>query len=123
MILKLVNNQENVHTFSIPVDILKKDLLKVKQFMHYVNFHIRCTDFIKKATKHDKLLHQVIKLARQNDFYKLNKRLTFLEYIENRNASKYILKTDSEMTEDDDLKPNRTVIPSDLQNHIVPLAH
>ena len=106
MILKLVKNEENVHTFSIPVDILKKDLLKVKELMHHVNFHIRRTDFIKKATKHDKLLHQVIKLARQNNFYKLNKRLTFLEYIENRNASKYILKTDSEMTEDDDLKPN-----------------
>ena len=47
--------------------------------MHYVNFIVDdatsnalTIDTIKKATKNDKLLHQVIKLARQNNCYKLN---------------------------------------------------
>ena len=86
---------------TIPVDIVTKDLLKVKELIHYVNF-----------------------LADYN-CYKLNKPLTLLGYIENRNTFKHFLKNDSELTVDDVLvlKLNRTVIPSDLQNHVVPLAH
>ena len=78
-----------------------------------------------KATKNDKLLRQVIKLARQSNCYKLNKPLNFLEYIENRNTFKHFLKTDSELTVDDDLvlKSNRTVIPSGLQSYVAQLAH
>ena len=35
------------------------------------------------------------------------------------------MKNDSKLTVDDDLvlKSNRIVIPSDLQNHFIPLAH
>ena len=44
-----------------------------------------------------KNFYQVIKSAKQNNCYKLNKPLTFLEYNENRNTSKHFLKTDSEM--------------------------
>ena len=78
-----------------------------------------------KATKNDKLLHQIIKLARKNNCYKPNKPLTFLEDIENRNTFKYILKTDSELTVDADLllKSNRIVIPSAPQYHVIPLVH
>lgn len=61
----------------------------MKALVHYVNFgaddatpNVLTIDNIKKATAHDKLLHQVVKLARQNNFYKLNKLLNFLEYIE-----------------------------------------
>ena len=71
-----------------------------------------------KATKNDKFLHQFIILARQSTV----KPLTFLEYIENRNTFKHFLKTDSRLTVDDSLvlKSNRIVIPSDLQNNVVP---
>ena len=77
-----------------------------------------------KATKNDKSVHQVIKLARQ-DCYKRSKPLIFLKYIANRNIFKHFLKTDSKLTVDDDLvlKSNRIVISSDLQNHVIPLAH
>ena len=70
------------------------------------------------------LLHQVIKLARKNNCYKLDKPLIFLKYIENRNTSD-ILKTYADLILDDDLvlSSNRIVIPSDLQNHVVTLAH
>ena len=56
---------------------------------------------------------------------KLNKPLTFLENLENRNNFKHFFKTDSELAVDDDLvlKSNRIVIPSDLQNHVIPLTH
>ena len=84
-----------------PVDILKKDLLKVKELIHYVNF------------------------VADDNSYKRNKLLTFLEYIENHNTFKQFLKTDSELILDDDLmlKFNRIVIPGDHQNHFIPLAH
>ena len=51
--------------------------------------------------------------------------MTFVNYTENRNTFKYLLKTDSELTVDDDLvlKSNRTVIPSALRKHAIPLAH
>ena len=51
--------------------------------------------------------------------------MTFVNYTENRNTFKYLLKTDSELTVDDDLvlKSNRTVIPSALRNLVIPLAH
>ena len=71
------------------------------------------------------LLHQVIKLARKNNCYKLDKPLIFLKYIENRNTFRHFLKTYSDLVLDDDLvlRSNRIVIPSDLQNHVVTLAH
>ena len=85
---------------TIPVDILKKDLLKVKELIHYVNF------------------------VADDNSYKRNKLLTFLEYIENHNTFKQFLKTDSELILDDlMLKFNRIVIPGDHQNHFIPLAH
>ena len=99
-----------------------KDLLKVKELIHYVNFvaddataNVLILDIIKKASKN----------ARENNCYKLNKPLTFLKYIENCNTFKHFLKTDSELTVDDDLvlKSNQIVIPSDLQNYVIPLAH
>ena len=69
---------------TIPVDILIKNLLKFEELIHYVNFaaddftpNVLIIDSITKFTKNDKLLHQVIKLARQNNCYKLNKPLTF----------------------------------------------
>ena len=51
--------------------------------------------------------------------------MTFLEYIENRNTFKHFLKNDSKLTVDDSLvlKSNQIIIPSDLRNHVVPLAH
>ena len=112
--------------------INKSQILNAKELIHYVNFvgddalPIALTiDIIMKATKNDKLLHQVIKLARQSNCYKPNKSLTFLEYIENRNTIKHFLKTDSEVTVDGNLvlKSNRIVIPTDLQSHVIPLAH
>ena len=101
---------------------LYEDLLKVKELIHYVNFvaddataNVLILDIIKKASKN----------ARENNCYKLNKPLTFLKYIENCDTFKHFLKTDSELTVDDDLvlKSNRIVIPSDLQNYVIPLAH
>ena len=79
----------------------------------------------KKTTQNYKLLHQLIKLARRNNCYKLNKTLTFLNYTENRNTFKHFLKTDSEMTVDDDLvlKSNWIAVPSELQNHVILLVH
>ena len=66
--------------------------------MHYINFfaddatpNALTLDIIKKATKNDKLLHQALKSARQNNCYELNKSLTFLEYMENRNNFQYFL--------------------------------
>ena len=55
----------------------------------------------------------------------LTKPLTFLNYTENRNTFKHFLKIDSELRVDNDLmlKSNRIFIPSDLQNHVIPLAH
>ena len=83
--------------------------LKVNELVNYVNFtaddatpNTMTIDIIKKTTKNDKLLYQVIKLARQNNCYKIKETLAFLEYIEKRNTSKYFLKTDSEQTVDDD---------------------
>ena len=51
--------------------------------------------------------------------------MTFLNYTENRCTFKHILKADSELTVDNDLvlKSNRIVIPSDLQNHVIPSAY
>ena len=48
-----------------------------------------------------------------------------MEYIENRKNFKHFLKADFELTVDDDLvlKSYGIVILSDLQNHIIPLAH
>ena len=106
--------------------------MKFKELIHYANFvtddataNALTIDIIKKFTKNDKLLHRVIKLARQNSRYKLNKSLTSLEYIENRNNFKHFLKTDSDLAVDDDLvlRSNRIIITSDLQNHVIPLAH
>ena len=39
----------------------------------------------------------------ESNCYKFNKPLTFLEYIENHNNFKHVLKTDSEVTVDHDL--------------------
>ena len=68
-----------------------KNLLKFKELIYYFNFNADDAtpnalfiDLNKKFTKNDKSLRQIIKLARQNNF-KLNKPLTFLKYIENRN--------------------------------------
>ena len=110
---------------TIPVDIFK-DLLKLKGSVIFVfddaTPKALTTYIIKKFTKNDKILHQVIKLAKQSNCYQLNVPLTFLEYIENRNK---FLKIDSELAVYDDLvlKSNRIVIPSDLQNHVIPLAY
>ena len=59
----------------------------------------------------------------ESNCYKFNKPLTFLEYIENHNNFKHVLKTDSKVTVDHDLvwKSNRIAIPSDFQNHVIPL--
>ena len=111
---------------------LYQDLLKVKELIYYVNFvaddatpHALTIDIIMKAAKTDKLLHQVIKLVKQNNCYKLNNPLTFLEYIENHNTFKQFLKTDFELRVGHDLvlKSNRIVIASDLQNHVAPFAY
>ena len=68
-ILKHVKNEQNVYdpTKQHP----NKDLLKVEELTHYVNFvandtapNVLTIGNIKKATKNQKLLHQVIKLAR-----------------------------------------------------------
>ena len=79
---------------------------------------------IKKFTKNDKLLCQVIKLVRQNNYYKLSFLLTSLDYIENCSNFKLLLETDSELAVDDDLvlKSNQIVIPNDLQNHVISLT-
>ena len=79
---------------------------------------------IKKFTKNDKLLCQVIKLVRQNNYYKLAFPLTSLDYIENCSNFKPFLETDSELAVDDDLvlKSNQIVIPNDLQNHVISLT-
>ena len=111
---------------------LYKDLLKFKELIHYVNFaaddatlNALTIDIVKKATKNNKLSHQVIKLARQNNLHKINESFTFLRYTESRNTFKHFLKTDSELTVDDNLalKSSQIVIPRDLQNHVIPLAH
>ena len=107
---------------------LYEDLAKVKELVHYVKLvtddatpNALTIALIMKATKNDKPLHEVTKLARQNNCHKA---LTFMEYIEKRNNFKHFLKTDPELTVDDDfvLKSNRIVIPSDLQNHVFLLA-
>ena len=66
----------------------------------------------RKAIKNDKLLHEVKKLTRQNNINKLNKLLAFLEEIEKLTTFKCFLKTNSELTVDDDLvlKSNRIVM-------------
>ena len=66
-----------------------------------------------------------MKLPKQNNGYKLNEPLTFLKYIENHNNFKHILNTDSELAVYSYLvlKSNRIVIPSHLQNHVIPLTH
>ena len=58
---------------TIPFEILKKHVVKVKELAHYANFvaddaisNTLTIYIIKKDTKNDKQLHQVIKLARQN---------------------------------------------------------
>ena len=88
LILEYVKSEENVcdyygrHPY--------KDLLKVKELIHYVNFVAdnatpnALTKNLKIFTKNDKLLHEVIKLARQNNCYKLNNPLTFLESLNPR---------------------------------------
>ena len=127
--MKYVKSEENVCDYSSRH--IYKDLLKFKEIIHYVNFvaHDATLNWpytlSRNSPKNDKFSHQVIKLVRQNDCYKLNEPLTLIENIENRNNFKHYLKTDSELTIDDDLvlKSNRIVIPSDLQNHFIPLAH
>ena len=106
LISKYVKNEENVcEYFSL---YPYKSLLKVKELIYYVNFvaddTTKHTDhrLTKKATKNEKPLHQVIKLERQNSRYKHNKPLNFLECIEDHNTLKHFLKTDSELTADDD---------------------
>ena len=110
--MKYVKSEENVCDYSIRHPY--KDLLKCKEIIHYVNFvsddatpNALNIDIIQIFTKNDKLSYQVIKLVRRNNCYKLNKPLNFMEYIKNRNTVKQYLKTD----------------PSDLQNHVIPLAH
>ena len=68
-----------------------EDLLKFRESVHYVNFvaddatiNALTIDITKKFTKNDKLLFQVIKLVIQNNCYKLNKLLAFLECNEDR---------------------------------------
>ena len=107
--MKYVKSDIRQDVCDYPSRHLYKDLLKVKELTHYVNFvaddatpNALTIDIMKKATKNDKLLHQAIKLARQNNYYKFNKLLTSLKYIENRNTFKYFLKTYSELIEDDD---------------------
>ena len=58
---------------TITVDIFK-DLLKLKESVNYINFvaddatpNALITDIIKKFTKNYKLLHQFMKLAKQNN--------------------------------------------------------
>ena len=101
--MKYVKSKESLCDYSSRY--LYKDLLKVKELIHYVNFvaddatpNALTIDIIMKTTKNDKLLQQVIKLARQGNCYKLNKPLTFLEYIENHNTFNHFLKTDSELS-------------------------
>ena len=126
---KIVKSEENVCDYSSRHPY--KDLLNFKKLVHYVNFvaydataNALTIDIIKKFTKNDKLLHQAIKIARNNNCYKISKPLIFLEYIENHNNFKHFLKADSELAVDNDLvlKSNRIVIPSDFQNYIFPLA-
>ena len=47
------------------------------------------------------------------------------EYIENCDSLKHYSRIASELTVDDDLvlKSNRIVIPAELQNHVISLAH
>ena len=126
--MKYIKSKQNLCDFSSRHPY--KDLLKVKLLAHYVNFVADGTttnaltiDIIKKATKNDKLLHQVIKLARRNTCYKINKPLISLNYTKNLNTFKHFSKSDFELTVDDlVLKSNRIVIPSEPQNHVVPLA-
>ena len=105
--MKYVKSEENICDYSSRH--LYKDL-KFKEIIHYVHFIAddatakALTIDIKKLTKIDKILHQVLKLARQNNCYKLNKPLTFLEYIQNCNNFKHFLKKDSELAVDDDVK-------------------
>ena len=75
--MKYVESKEDLSDYSNRH--LYKDLLKVKELIHYVNFvaddatpNALIIDIIKEFTKNDKLLHQVIKLARQKNCYKLN---------------------------------------------------
>ena len=130
LILKYIKNDENVCDYSNRHPY--KDLLKLKELIHYVNFvvddatpNVLTINIIQNFIKNNKLLYQVIKLARLNNCYKLNKPLSFLEYIDNCNNFKHFLKTDSELTVDDDLvlKSNRIVIPSDLQYHVILLDY
>ena len=67
---------------------LYQDHLKLKELIHYVNFvaddatpNSLFIDIIKKFTKNDKLLHQVIKLARQNNGTTLKRPWTPLRLI------------------------------------------
>ena len=105
--MKYVKSEDNVCGYSTRHPY--KHLLKLKELMHYVNLvaddatRNALTIDIKKFTKNYKLLHQVKKLARQNNCYKLNKPLTFLVQIESCNNFKHFLKTDSELAVEDDL--------------------
>ena len=105
------------------------NLLKVKELNHYVNFdatpNALTLEIIKKPSKNHKVLHQVIKLARRNNSYNLNKPLTFLNYTENRNAFNHSLKVDFRLPVDYDLvlKSNQIVIPSEFQNHVILSTH
>ena len=75
--MKYVESKENLRDYSNRH--LYKDLLKVKELIHYVNFaaddatpNALIIDIIKEFTKNDKRLHQVLKLARQKSCYELN---------------------------------------------------
>ena len=99
--LKYVESEENVGDYS-SLHPYKK-LLKVIEVTHYVNFVVDCgtpnamtPDVIKKIIENGKLLHQIKRLARQSNCYKLNKLLIFLVYHKNHNNIKHFLKTDSE---------------------------
>ena len=88
--MKYVKSGDNICDYSSRHPY--KDILKVEELIHYVNFvaddatpNALTKNILKIFTKNDKLLHPVIKLARKNNCYKFNKPLTFLEHIENRN--------------------------------------
>ena len=94
LIFKCVKSKENLCDYRS--GHLYEDLLKVNELIHYANLVVDdatpkalTVDIFMKAAKNDKTLRQVIKLARQNNCYKLNKPLTFLEYIDKRNIFKH----------------------------------
>lgn len=100
--MKYVQSEENICDYSSWHPYI--DLLKFKELIHYVSFvadaatpNTLAIDIITKFTKNDQVLHQITKLALQNNCYKLNIPLILLEYV----SFKHFLKTDTELVLND----------------------